>query len=33
MDKYLQKVEELEKMNFWRYWSAKTILGTKAPAP
>lgn len=26
---YQQKVAELEKLNFWRYWSAKTILGTK----
>lgn len=24
-----QKVEELEKLNWWRYFSAKTILGTK----
>jgi len=24
-----QKVAELEKLNWWRYFSAKTILGTK----
>lgn len=24
-----QKIEELEKLNWWRYFSAKTILGTK----
>jgi hypothetical protein len=30
MESYQKKVEELEKLNFWRYWSAKTILGTKA---
>ena len=24
-----KKVEELEKLEWWRYWSAKTILGTK----
>lgn len=29
MDAYQKKVEELEKLDFWRYWSAKTILGTK----
>lgn len=29
MDAYQQKVEELEKLNWWRYFSAKTILGTK----
>jgi hypothetical protein len=28
MDAYQQKVEELEKLNWWRYYSAKTILGT-----
>jgi len=33
MDKYLQKVAELEKINFWRYWSAKTILGLKSSTP
>ncbi len=29
MDTYQQKVAELEKLNWWRYFSAKTILGTK----
>ena len=29
MEAYLQKVEELEKLDWWRYFSAKTILGTK----
>ncbi len=29
MDSYQQKVEELEKLNWWQYFSAKTILGTK----
>ena len=29
MDAYQKKVEEIEKLDFWRYWSAKTILGTK----
>lgn len=29
MDTYQKKVEELEKLNWWRYWSCKTILGTK----
>ena len=29
MEAYLQKVKELEKLNWWRYFSAKTILGTK----
>jgi len=24
-----KKVEELEKLDWWRYFSAKTILGTK----
>jgi hypothetical protein len=28
---YRQKVAELEKLNWWRYFSAKTILGTKMP--
>jgi hypothetical protein len=26
---YQQKVAELEKLNWWRYFKAKTILGTK----
>ena len=30
---YQQKVAELEQLNFWRYWSAKTILGTKFTNP
>ena len=30
MDAYRGKVAELEKLNWWRYWSSsKTILGTK----
>jgi hypothetical protein len=29
MEAYQQKVEELKKLNWWRYFSAKTILGTK----
>ena len=29
MDAYQQKVMELEELNWWRYFSAKTILGTK----
>jgi hypothetical protein len=29
MDSYRRKVAELEKLHFWRYWSSKTILGTK----
>ena len=29
MESYLKKVEELEKLKWWRYFSAKTILGTK----
>lgn len=29
MEAYRQKVAELEKLNWWRYFSAKTILGTK----
>jgi hypothetical protein len=29
MAAYQQKVEQLEKLNWWRYVSAKTILGTK----
>jgi hypothetical protein len=31
MEAYQQKVEALEKLNWWRYWSAKSILGTKMP--
>ena len=29
MDAYQKKVEELEKLNWWRYISTQTILGTK----
>jgi len=29
MDAYLQKVEDLEALQWWRYFSAKTILGTE----
>lgn len=29
MEAIQQKVEELEKLNWWRYFSAKTIPGTK----
>jgi len=29
MEVYLKAVEELEKLDWWRYFSAKTILGTK----
>jgi hypothetical protein len=29
IDAYQQKVAELEKLQWWRYFSAKTILGTK----
>lgn len=29
MDTYQIKVKELEKLNWWRYFSAKTVLGTK----
>jgi hypothetical protein len=29
MDAYQKAVEELEKLEWWRYRSAKTILGTK----
>lgn len=28
MERYQQKVKELEELNWWRYFSAKTILGT-----
>ena len=31
MEAYQKKVEELEKLDWWRYFSAKTILGTKMP--
>ena len=29
IEAYQLKVAELEKLDFWRYWSSKTILGTK----
>jgi hypothetical protein len=29
MEAYQQKVKELEELEWWRYFSAKTILGTK----
>ena len=29
IETYQKKVEELEKLDWWRYFSAKTILGTK----
>jgi len=29
MEAYQEKTKELEKLNWWRYFSAKTILGTK----
>ena len=29
MEAYQQKVEEIEKLNWRRYFSAKTVLGTK----
>ena len=29
MEAYQNKVRELESLNWWRYFSAKTILGTK----
>jgi hypothetical protein len=29
MDAYQKKVEELETLNWWRYFSAKTALGIK----
>ena len=33
IDAYRVKVAELEKLNFWRYWSSNTILGTKMDVP
>ena len=30
MEVYQRKVEELEKLQWWRYFSAQTTLGTKA---
>jgi len=31
MNAYLKKVEELEELGWWRYFSVKSILGTKMP--
>jgi hypothetical protein len=28
MEAYQKKVEELERLEWWRYFSAKTLLGT-----
>jgi hypothetical protein len=28
-DSYRHKVAELEKLDWYRYWSGKTVLGTK----
>ena len=33
MEAYLQKVDELEELGWWRYFSAKTILGTAWQLP
>ena len=34
LDSYRMKVAELEKLDWWRYWSSsKTILGTKMELP
>lgn len=33
LEEYQRKVAELEKLDFWRYWSAKTILGTMMIRP
>lgn len=33
MDAYQKKVEELQKLNWWRYFSGKTLLGTRIPLP
>ena len=29
METYQEKVKELEKLDWWRYFSGKSILGTK----
>lgn len=29
METYQAKTKELEKLNWWRYWSGETILGTE----
>jgi len=31
IEAYQKQVEELEKLDWWRYFSAKSILGTKRP--
>jgi hypothetical protein len=33
MEAYQKKVQEVEKLEWWRYWSAKTILGTEYQWP
>ncbi len=33
IEAYLNKVAELEELNWWRYFSAKTILGTDSEEP
>ena len=33
IDAYREKVAELEKIDWWRYWSCKTILGTEMDLP
>ncbi len=29
MEAYQQRVKEVDKIDWWRYWKVKTILGTK----
>jgi hypothetical protein len=33
MEAYLRKVAELEELDWWRYFSVKTILGTRVQVP
>ena len=33
MEAYLKKVAELEELDWWRYYSVKTILGTRVEVP
>jgi hypothetical protein len=33
MEAYLRKVAELEELDWWRYFSVKTILGTRVEVP
>jgi hypothetical protein len=33
MEAYQRKVAELEELGWWRYFSAKTILGTRTEVP